>query len=84
MTAVGGRIPAFVDDDGLRCGAEVPTRSRRPPGAQGVLVGRVTLYGVCAAPVRPAWRALRPCGVAVFDEVDDALPADMAPPHRAG
>ncbi len=81
VAAVGGRIPVFVDG-GVRRGSDAI--KARALGAQAVLVGRATLYGVCAAGPAGARRALqiladelarslRLCGAAAFDEVDASL-----------
>ncbi|MDR3098507.1 MAG: alpha-hydroxy-acid oxidizing protein [Paraburkholderia sp.] len=53
--AVGARAEILLDS-GVRRGMDV-IKARRL-GAQGVLLGRATLYGVAAAGERGAWRAL--------------------------
>ncbi len=81
VAAIKGRMPVLMDG-GVRRGADV--LKARALGAQGVLVGRATLYGAVAAGGVGARRALdilhdeigrtmRLCGVRRFDDVDREL-----------
>lgn len=81
VAAVAGRIPVFVDG-GVRRGGDIV--KARALGAQAVLVGRATLYGVCAAGLPGARRALailqdelarslQLCGTPRFDDVAAGL-----------
>ncbi|MBN3786641.1 alpha-hydroxy acid oxidase [Burkholderia sp. Ac-20353] len=64
--AIGGRA-AILIDSGIRRGLDV-IKARRL-GAQGVLLGRATLYGVAAAAERGALRALE----ILRNEIDNGL-----------
>ncbi|CAN5326302.1 alpha-hydroxy acid oxidase [soil metagenome] len=81
VSAVAGRVPVLVDG-GVRRGGDL--LRARALGAQGVLVGRATLYGAAAAGEPGARRAIailadelartmRLCGVTRFDQVTAAL-----------
>lgn len=84
LHAVNGRASVLVDG-GVRRGVDVIRALAL--GAQGVLVGRATLYGVCAAGQAGALRALeilqdevtramRLCGARTVDEIGPDLLAD--------
>jgi (S)-mandelate dehydrogenase len=81
VAAVGGRVPVLVDG-GVRRGTDVV--KARALGAQGVLVGRATLYGAAADGEAGARRALtilddeivrtlRLCGLRHIDQVGPGL-----------
>ena len=81
LAAVNGRIPVLVDG-GVRRGSDVI--KALACGAQGVLVGRATLYGAVAAGLPGAQRALailhdeiergmRLCGVTRVAQIDRDL-----------
>lgn len=81
VAAINGRIPVWVDG-GIRRGGDI--FKALAMGAQGVLVGRATLYGVAAAGEAGAGRALeilkdeltrtmQLCGVRSIDEIDASL-----------
>ncbi|MFM1988362.1 MAG: hypothetical protein RJA99_1319 [Pseudomonadota bacterium] len=89
LAAVRGRASVLVDG-GVRRGADVVKALAM--GAEGVLVGRATLYGACAAGQAGALRALeilqdevvrtmRLCGARTVAEIGpDLLSAPLPPP----
>lgn len=81
VRAVDGKIPVLLDG-GIRRGSDI--LKALALGAQGVMVGRATLYGVSAAGEAGASRAIailkdeltrtmQLCGVRQFSEVDSSL-----------
>lgn len=91
IRAVQGRVPVFVDG-GVQRGADLVRA--RALGAQGVLVGRATLFGACAAGEAGAARALailkdelvrtmQLCGLHSVQDIDGQLlfapPVDSDP-----
>ena len=96
VRAVQGRIPVLVDG-GVRRGGDIVRA--RALGAQGVLVGRATLFGACAAGEAGASRALailndemqrtlQLCGMPSVQDVDETLlagsSATCSRPQRQG
>ena len=88
LRAVAGRASVLVDG-GVRRGADVVKALAM--GADGVLVGRATLYGACAAGQAGALRALeilrdevertmRLCGAPTVAAITADLLADGLPP----
>jgi (S)-mandelate dehydrogenase len=81
VEAIHGRIPVLIDG-GIRRGGDI--FKALAMGAEGVLVGRATLYGVAAAGEAGAVRALtilkdelmrtmQLCGVRTVGEIDASL-----------
>jgi len=88
VAAVAGRIPVWLDG-GVRRGVDI--LKARALGAEGVLVGRATLYGAVAAGEAGALRALqilteelvramKLCGARGIEDIDDTLLARPARP----
>jgi (S)-mandelate dehydrogenase len=86
VRAVAGRIPVWIDG-GVRRGVDVI--KARALGAEGVLVGRATLYGAVAGGDAGAQRALtilheelvramKLCGVQRIEDIDASLLAPAA------
>jgi len=89
VEAVAGRIPVWLDG-GVRRGVDI--LKARALGAEGVLVGRATLYGAVAGGEPGAHRALqilteelvramKLCGAPRIEDIDETLLA--RPPRRA-
>ncbi|MFW7344923.1 MAG: alpha-hydroxy acid oxidase [Pigmentiphaga sp.] len=89
VDAVAGRIPVWLDG-GVRRGVDI--LKARALGAEGVLVGRATLYGAVAGGEPGAHRALqilteelvramKLCGAPGIGDIDEILLA--RPPRRA-
>jgi len=87
VEAVAGRIPVWLDG-GVRRGVDI--LKARALGAEGVLVGRATLYGAVAAGEAGAHRALqilaeelvramKLCGVRSIEDIDETLLAQPRP-----
>lgn len=86
VQAINGRIPVFLDS-GIRRGSDI--FKALACGASGVLTGRATLYGVCAAGEAGAAKAIailqdefrrtmQLCGVAKVGEIDENLRAILS------
>jgi len=89
VDAVAGRIPVWLDG-GVRRGVDI--LKARALGAEGVLVGRATLYGAVAGGEPGAHRALqilteelvramKLCGAPGIEDIDETLLA--RPPRQA-